>query len=239
MTVLDSSIDYAALAHILVVDDDDRIRSLVARYLNDHGFLALSATDAMQAEEMLRFSEFDALVVDIMMPGKTGLEWTKELRAYSDIPVLLLTALGEVDDKVLGLDAGADDYLAKPFEPKELVARLKAMLRRKPAQKTTNTNYKIGEWTFDSELGVMESAAGSVKLTEVESRLLKVLVQRSGEILSRDALAKLCQFDDAGERTIDVQVTRLRRKIESDTKNPRLLVTVRGKGYLLRDGGPA
>lgn len=239
MTVLDSSIDYAAMPHILVVDDDDRIRSLVARYLNDHGFLALSANDAIEAEKMLRFSEFDALVVDIMMPGKTGLEWTRELRAYSDISVLLLTALGEVDDKVSGLDAGADDYLSKPFEPKELVARLNAMLRRKPAQKKQSTSYQIGQWVFDSELGTLESGGSSVKLTEVESRLLKTLAQRSGEILSREALAKLCQFDDAGERTIDVQVTRLRRKIEEDTKNPKLLVTVRGKGYLLREGGPA
>lgn len=234
MTALDDHFDYAGLPHILVVDDDDRIRELVARYLNDHGFMTITAEDAAQAEKMLQFAEFDALVVDVMMPGKTGLEWTKELRGYNDIPVLLLTALGEIDDKLSGFDAGADDYLSKPFEPKELVARLKAILRRKPAQKSQQSQFKIGDWLYDSGRGLLESSGQEVRLTDVENQLLKVLSQRSGEILSRQALAKLCDLDDAGERTIDVQVTRLRRKIEKDTKKPEYLMTVRGKGYVLR-----
>ncbi len=235
MATLQEYIKYSDLPHVLVVDDDDRIRELVARYLNEHGFLAVTAVDAIEAEKALRIAEFDILVVDVMMPGKSGLDFTQELRTYSDIPVILLTALGEVDDKVSGFESGADDYLPKPFDPRELVMRLDAILKRRPQRKTQKESYIIGPWQFAPQQSQITKGDKNVKLTDVETTLLKVLADRAEEVLSRDALAKLCDIE-AGERTIDVQVTRLRRKIEEDTKNPRLLQTVRGRGYILHTG---
>jgi len=228
----------ASQPHILVVDDDTRIRGLVSRYLRDHDFVVITAQDAADARDMIERFEFDALVVDVMMPGESGLEFTKTLRMDKknldrNIPVLLLTALGEVEDRVTGLEAGADDYLPKPFEPRELVARLNAILRR-AAKKTQEIRpFKIGRWHFDPELSALSDGHDMLKLTSVETNLLCGLASRPGEAISRDELAKLCDID-AGERTIDVQVTRLRRKIEEDTKAPRYLQTSRGKGYLLR-----
>lgn len=221
--------------HVLVVDDDKRIRELVSRYLKDNGFVAVTAQDAAEAREILQDFEFDALVVDVMMPGETGLEFTKAFRKEMNIPVLLLTALGEIEDKVTGLDAGADDYLPKPFEPRELVARLKAILRR-TAKKNNHavSPFRVGRWRFDPEVDEIVGADGArVRLTSVEANLLRALASRPGEPISREELARMCEVE-AGERTIDVQVTRLRRKIEEDTKAPRFLQTVRGKGYLLR-----
>lgn len=220
--------------HILVVDDDDRIRDLVSRYLRDHEFMVLTAADAAEAGEMLSRFSFDALVVDIMMPGQTGLEFTAHLRKSNDVPVLLLTALGETDDRIKGLESGADDYLAKPFEPRELVLRLNAILRRtiKPAIQTDKP-FRMGRWVFDPSSGTLEDDGEVQRLTSMEINLLKALSSEPGQPIDRDTLAELCGID-TGERTIDVQVTRLRRKIEEDTKTPRYLQTVRGKGYLLR-----
>lgn len=225
--------NYQALPHILVVDDDDRIRKLVSRYLNEHGFLALSAADAGEAKELLKISQFDALVLDVMMPGQDGRELTQELRQKSDIPVVLLTALSETDDKLSGFHSGADDYLTKPFDPQELVLRLQAILRRRPKVEVEEVSVKIGEWVFDPTQNELAKEGESIRLTDVEATLLKALASRSGEILSREKLADLCAMD-AGERTIDVQVTRLRKKLGEDSKAPRYLQTVRGKGYLLR-----
>lgn len=224
--------NYASLPHILVVDDDARICDLVARYLIDAGFVVLTAADPAEARAVLARFEFDALVVDVMMPGESGLAFTADLRAQNvDLPVLLLTALGEVDDRISGLESGADDYLAKPFEPRELVLRLQAILRRraKPGLK----DLKIGDWVFDPVQNALGRDGAQVKLTDMEANLLKALAQHAGDVVSREALADLCGID-AGERTIDVQVTRLRKKIEADSKAPRYLQTVRGKGYLLR-----
>lgn len=225
--------DFQSLPHILVVDDDDRIRALVSQYLNDHGFLSFTASDAAQANEILAIGVFDALVVDVMMPGQNGKDFTKALRQNSDVPVLLLTAMGEVDDKIGGLSSGADDYLTKPFDPRELVLRLQAILRRRPAQKMATKKYKIGQWLYNPDIPEIVGKEGSVRLTDVEVNLLKALTRRPDIVLTRDDLADLCGVD-AGERTIDVQVTRLRKKLEEDSKNPRYLQTVRGKGYLLR-----
>lgn len=232
MATLQSDIVYEDLPHILVVDDDDRIRALVARYLSEHGYLAMTAQDAQEAQAMLRHFLFDALVVDVMMPGQTGFTFTQELRKVSDIPVLLLTALGEIDDKVSGFKAGADDYLPKPFDPRELVLRLQAIIKRRPGRKSGAEIYTIGPWEFLPALGLLRGEGGSVKLTDVEGTLLKALALKSGEILSRETLARLCSIE-GGERSIDVQVTRLRRKIEEDPRTPRLLQTVRGKGYVV------
>lgn len=233
MTLFPKDQDFHALPHILVVDDDDRIRTLVSRYLNEHGFLSFTAADALQAQEIMKVGLFDALVVDVMMPGKDGRAFTKELRQTSDIPVLLLTAMGEVEDKLGGLQSGADDYLTKPFDPRELVLRLQAILRRRPVQKITIKKYKIGKWMYDPNVPEIVSADETHRLTDVDVNLLKALTRRPDVVLRREDLADLCGVD-AGERTIDVQVTRLRRKLEEDTKNPRYLQTVRGKGYLLR-----
>lgn len=225
----------AGLPHVLIVDDDDRIRQLVSRYLREHGFVASTAADAAQAKEALGIFAFDALIVDIMMPGESGLEFTAALRKSSDIPVLLLTALGESVDRIAGLETGADDYLAKPFEPKELVLRLQSILRRRPKAEAAPTSFKVGRWEYDPAHKELRCGAELERLTTVEDNLLRALASRAGEVVSRDDLAEMCDMD-AGERTIDVQVTRLRRKIEDDPKMPRCLQTVRGKGYLLRTG---
>jgi len=225
---------FATLPHILVVDDDDRIRELVSRYLSEHGYFVSTAEDAAQAKEILKFAEYDALVVDVMMPGQDGKAFTKELRDNNDVPVLLLTAMGEIDDKISGLETGADDYLTKPFDPRELVLRLEAILRRRPKYEPEEVKeYAIGHWVYKVDYNELVSDDATVKLTEGEARMLKTLAVKGGDIVSRDDLANACDIDP-DNRTVDVQVTRLRRKLEEDSSNPRLLQTVRGKGYLLR-----
>lgn len=236
MTELKTVNDYAAdKPHILVIDDDRRIRDLVSRYLHENGFIVLAAEDAADADQVMDRFAFDVLVVDVMMPGVTGVEYVKKLRAKAQmVPVLLLTALSEIDDRIDGLEAGADDYLTKPFEPKELVLRLQAILRRTRKAVPQSKVYMMGQWRFDSDHDEIQNENGDVaRLTSVEGNLLRALLESVGEAVSREDLAKRCGLD-AGERTIDVQVTRLRRKIEEDTKAPRFLQTVRGRGYLLR-----
>lgn len=223
-------------AHVLVIDDDTRIRDLVSRYLSEHGFLVLTAQSANEAREIMTMFSFDVLVVDVMMPGDSGLVFTKGLRAENiDVPVLLLTALGEVDDRISGLEAGADDYLPKPFDPKELVLRLNAILRRSKNVEKEDVSYTIGLWHFDPDFDELKHTQGEedIRLTSVEANLLRALAESAGQTVTRDDLADRCGLD-AGERTIDVQVTRLRRKLEENTKMPKYLQTVRGKGYLLR-----
>ncbi len=220
--------------HILVVDDDERIRDLVSRYLSEHDFVVMTAEHAADADEVLSRFSFDVLVVDVMMPGRTGVVFTQDLRkADCDVPVLLLTALGEAQDRVAGFEAGADDYLPKPFEPKELVLRLQSILRRTKKDVATSDIFKIGKWRFDPGQDVLEANDEVQRLTSVEAQLLRVLAQSLGDVLSREVLADRCSLDSGG-RAIDVQVTRLRRKIEENTKVPRHLQTVRGKGYVLR-----
>lgn len=224
----------AARPHILVVDDDDRIRALVSRFLTAEGFVVVTAADAAQARALRRRLIFDAMVVDVMMPGEDGLSLTRSLRAEGDVPVLLLTALGEAESRIAGLEAGADDYLAKPFEPRELVLRLQAILRRRPQPVPAATAYRVGPWRYDAADNMLTDGDKVVALTGVEANLLKALAGRAGQAVSREELAALCALEAEGERTIDVQVTRLRKKLEDDPKAPRMLQTVRGKGYLLR-----
>ncbi len=220
--------------HILVVDDDDRIRDLVARYLTESGFVVATTANAAEAREAVAVFSFDALVVDVMMPGETGLELTRDLRTRSDIPVLLLTALTEVDDRISGFETGADDYLPKPFEPRELVLRLQAILRRKPRLHAVDIPVRIGEWIFDPDENMLDNGSDTHRLTAAEAMLIRALIRHAGQAISREDLVKECEMEDIGERTIDVQVTRLRRKLGDDAKMPRYLQTVRGKGYLLR-----
>jgi len=225
--------------HILVIDDDARIRDLVVRYLSEHDFVVISACDAREAREALAQFEVDALVVDVMMPGETGFVFLKSLRdGGNDVPAIMLTARGEVDDRIEGLEAGTDDYLSKPFEPRELVLRLHAILKRgMAAREDLYQRFRIGSWVFDGERALLRGDDGDdMKLTAMEVSLIKALGAQAGEPVSRDDLAAACGVD-AGERTVDVQVTRLRRKIEADTKAPRYLQTVRGQGYLLRVDG--
>lgn len=221
------------LPHILVVDDDHRIASLVCRYLEDHKYIAVRAYSAEEARTLLKSMQFDALVLDVMMPGESGVEFAQFLQGQNDPPpVLMLSALGEFEDRMKGFEAGVDDYLAKPFEPKELLMRLNVILKR-TRQKHGVSQIRVGRWVYDKNTHRLNDGQNEVSLTTMEANLLSALSQSSGEVISREDLARTCDLD-AGERTIDVQVTRLRRKLEEDTKNPRVLQTVRGKGYLLR-----
>lgn len=222
-------------SHILVVDDDRRIRQLVARYLAENDFIAMVADGAESAEKIMAYCTFDALVLDVMMPQKTGMEFTQELRAKGiTTPVILLTALSETEDRIDGLESGADDYLSKPFEPKELVLRLKAILRRTRKKEEKQNIFRIGELTFNPKYNeLLDENKVPIKLTTVEGNLLSALTQSAGQVISRQELAERCGIE-AGERTIDVQMTRLRRKVEQDPKTPRFLQTIRGKGYMLR-----
>lgn len=222
------------VSHILVIDDDKRIRELVSRYLHHNDFIVMSAKNTQHAKEIMHNFEFDGLVVDVMMPEQNGMDFVRELRqAGYDKPAILLTALNEVEDRISGLQSGADDYLAKPFEPMELVLRLRAILKRTKDKKAQHKNILIGRWCFNPDHDELTSGEEIISLTAVEANLLRALSSSIDNVLSREDLAKKCALE-SGERTIDVQVTRLRRKIEENTKQPRYLQTIRGKGYILR-----
>lgn len=221
-------------AHILVVDDDRRLRDLLSTFLRDNGFHVTSARDAADARNKLASISFDLLIVDVMMPGETGFDLTRDLRRTSDLPILMLTAMGDVENRLEGLSSGVDDYLAKPFEPRELVMRAKAILRRarQPAPEPA-ARLRFGALSYDTGRGELADDSGPVRLTTAESRLLALLAAHPGEAVSRDDLSD-AGADAQGLRAVDVQVTRLRRKIEPDPREPRYLQTVRGKGYMLR-----
>ena len=227
-----------AEAHILVVDDDARLRALLSRYLGEQGFRVTVAEDAAAARDKLRFMHPDAVVLDVTMPGESGLQLTEGLRGpgRSTVPILLLTASGAPEDRIRGFEAGADDYLGKPFEPRELVLRLRAMLRRTGPAPEPAGPVRLGALEFDPGRMLLAGPDGPVHLTGGEAQLLAAMARRPGETLSREEIAEALRMDDAGERAIDVQVTRLRRKIEPDPREPRFLQTVRGRGYALFPG---
>ncbi len=218
--------------HILVVDDDERLRELLRKYLSENGFRVTTAADAETAEQQLKAISFDLLVLDVMMPGEDGLEFTRRLRRSSAVPILLLTARGEPTDRIAGFESGADDYLGKPFEPRELLLRMRTILRRAPPAPTA-TEIRFGAFRFDLARGELWRGTKPVRLTQAETSLLKVLANNPGRPLSRNDLLGLARLS-GNERTVDVQVTRLRRKIEDDPHLPRDLQTVRGTGYMLR-----
>jgi two-component system phosphate regulon response regulator OmpR len=231
--------------HILVVDDDRRIRDLTARFLTEQGFNVVTANDAADARDKMKSLAFDLLVLDIMMPGENGLELTQSLRAESDVPILLLTARSETEDRIAGFETGADDYLTKPFEPKELVLRIQSILKRArtaPRAAPQRRVIKFGEFMFELDRRRLFRGEEPVYLTEAETERLAELCNRAGEVVSREELTSSAADDDeaaaaaesAGSRQVDVQVTRLRRKIEADPRFPRYLQTVRGRGYLLQ-----
>jgi two-component system phosphate regulon response regulator OmpR len=223
-----------AAAHLLVVDDDERLRSLLQRYLAGEGFRVTTAADTAEARTKLASVAFDLIVLDLMMPGETGLDFTRAWRSKSAVPILMLTAMGEVDDRIAGLESGADDYLAKPFEPKELLLRIRTILKRaSPPKPAAQRQIRLGEFLFEPERQLLSRNGKAVRLTQGESALLAALAARPGVTLTRADLAELGIAQGQG-RTIDVQVTRLRRKIEPDPRFPRYLQTIRGKGYVLQ-----
>jgi len=219
--------------HLLVVDDDARLRELLRRYLADQGFRVTTAGDAAEARAKLASFAFDLLVLDVMMPGEDGLALTLSVRSESRIPILLLTAMAEPEHRINGLERGADDYLAKPFEPRELVLRIRNILQRVPQPSVTATEFRLGACRLDLTRGELYRGGDPVHLTSGETALLLALARRAGEAVSREALSEEAQFS-GNVRTVDVQVTRLRRKIERDPKFPRYLQTVRGTGYVLK-----
>ena len=225
-------------SHLLIVDDDERIRTLLQKFLIRNGFLVSAARDSAHARRILSGLDFDLIILDVMMPGEDGISLTKEVRKNSDTPILLLTANGETQDRILGLEAGADDYLAKPFEPKELLLRLNAILRRVPAQDEAAPLPKVmhlGQVHYDVDRGEMWQGEDRLRLTATESQLMRIFSSKPGVPLSRSNLVEQLGRDggQAQERAVDVQITRLRRKIEQDPKQPRYLQTVRGAGYML------
>ena len=228
-------------AHLLVVDDDERIRGLLQKFLMRHGFLVTIARSAAQARRLLAGLDFDLVVLDVMMPGEDGIELTRELRGRMAVPILLLTAKGETASRIEGFEAGADDYLVKPFEPKELLLRINAILRRVPQVRAEPGPrvLHLGTVRYDIDRGELWRGADPVRLTATEAQLMRIFAAAPGQPVGRDRLVgDLKPEDDAGadknsDRAVDVQITRLRRKIEADPKQPRYLQTVRGSGYML------
>jgi len=219
--------------HLLVVDDDNRIRDLLREYLARAGFRVTTAPDAAKATRLMETLDFDLIVLDVMMPGEDGFSFTKRLRARSgdQTPVLLLTARGDSEDRIQGLSLGADDYLAKPFEPQELLLRIEAILRRAGRKADGPRTLSLGACEFDADRGELTRDGDPIRLTEAEIELLRRLAKAANAPVDRLELAR--GTADATGRAVDVQVTRLRRKIEDDPKNPRYLQTVRGVGYRL------
>lgn len=224
-------------AHVLLVDDDERIRLLLQKFLVRNGYLTTSARDAAHARRLLEGLDFDLIILDVMMPGDDGVTLTRELRETRATPIVLLTAKGETSDRIAGLEAGADDYIAKPFEPKELLLRIGAVLRRVPQGAALGAPkvLQLGSVRYDLERGELWQGQDLVRLTATESSLMRIFSATPHEAVSRSDLVEKLGRDgvQSQERAVDVQITRLRRKIETDPKQPRYLQTVRGAGYML------
>ena len=226
--------------HLLIVDDDERIRTLLQKYLMRNGFWVTSARDGAHARRLLAGLDFDLIVLDVMMPGEDGISLTRDLRRSLTTPIFLLTAKAEADDRIAGLEAGADDYLTKPFEPRELLLRINAILRRTPPEVETRLPrvLHMGPVRYDVDRGEMWRGDDLIRLTATEAALMRIFAARPGEAVSRTQLVEDLgrgggRGDSAQERAVDVQITRLRRKVETDPKQPRYLQTVRGAGYML------
>ena len=217
--------------HILIVDDDDKIRDLLKQYLKNNNFFVSTAINASDAEEKLKIVKFDLAIIDIMMPGKDGLQLTKEIRDKIDLPIILLTAKGEAEDRVRGLELGAEDYLPKPFEPKELLLRIKNVIKRIKKDNHIITAIKIGKANVNIKKMEIYKDKKILKINASEKILLENMISSAGKIFSREEISKITNLTQ--ERSIDVLVTRLRQKIEPDPKNPKYLQTVRGTGYVL------
>ena len=218
------------IAHILMVDDDEGIRSLVKKYLNENNFLVTTAKSAEDASEKIKIVDFDMIILDIMMPGKSGLQFIQENKNYINTPVILLTAKGSADERVEGLEIGADDYLPKPFEPKELVLRIKNILK-KTKETDLKSVVKFSNTEIDLNKLIIFNNGNEFKINNTEKIILEKMINNPGKTFSREAIGKMINLDK--ERSIDVIITRLRKKIEIDPKNPKFLQTLRGSGYVL------
>ncbi|ADZ69632.1 response regulator [Polymorphum gilvum] len=219
-------------SHLLLVDDDSRIRDLLSRVLRDSGYRVTSAANAAEARRCMAGLEFDLLILDVMMPGETGLDLARTIRRENTVPILMLTARSDAADRIAGLEVGADDYLAKPFEPRELMLRIAAILRRGGQRRTERTpEIRFGPFVFIAERGELRRGEASIRLTDREKQILSIFAEQPGATVPRHKIVG----DDSGlgERTVDVQINRLRRKIETDPSNPVFLQTVRGIGYRL------
>jgi two-component system phosphate regulon response regulator OmpR len=216
--------------HILVVDDDDRIRELVKEYLNDNGFVVSTGNSAEEAKIKLGYFKFDLIVLDVMMPGQNGFELTKEIKKNSNVPIILLTAKGEVENRIQGLELGADDYLGKPFEPKELLLRIKNIVRKNKKIYLNKIN-KIGEAKVDLNKMSIKLENKTNKINNSEKKVLIEMLTNPGKTYSRIQIGEISNISQ--ERSVDVMITRLRQKIEANPKNPKYLQTIRGSGYVL------
>ncbi len=217
--------------HILVIDDDTRLRDLLRQFLGMNGFRVTTAADTTEARAKMLSLLFDLLVVDVMMPGEDGLAFTEFVRRRSRVPILLLTAMGEPDERIRGLECGADDYLAKPFEPRELYLRIESILRRTGDRNQIDL-VRFGDCVYNFARGELRRDGNIIGLTTIETVLLSTLARNSGATFTREELKKTCRIDGT-ERAVDVQITRLRRKIEKRPGEPSYLRTVRGQGYVL------
>ena len=216
--------------HILVVDDDNRIRELVKQYLQENNFIVTTAKDSLDAKKKIEIIKFDILILDIMMPGESGLSLTKEIKSKEKTPIILLTAKGETRDRIEGLELGADDYLGKPFEPKELLLRIKNILNKTQKPILPNEIY-IGDALINLKKLNIKFKSKIIKINPQEKKVLEKMLESPGKIFSRNDIGKIINISQ--ERTIDVMITRLRQKIESSPKNPKYLQTIRGSGYVL------
>ena len=216
--------------HILVVDDDDKIKELIKQYLVEKGLIVSTASDAIEAKEKIDFFNFNLIVLDVMMPGQSGYELTKELKLSKNIPIILLTAKGEPENRIHGLEIGADDYLGKPFEPQELLLRIKKIIRSNSIENLLDEN-KIGDAELNLNKMTIKLNQKVKKINLAEKNILLKMLSSPGKIFSRGEIVKISKISK--ERSIDVMITRLRKKIELDPKNPKFLQTIRGSGYVL------
>tara|TARA_Y100000022_G_scaffold195686_1_gene201629 strand:- start:433 stop:1110 length:678 start_codon:yes stop_codon:yes gene_type:complete len=217
-------------AHILVVDDDSGIRELVKEYLNQNNFITSTAKDAIDAKEKTKLIKFDLIILDIMMPNKSGLDFLKENKSNLDTPIILLTAKGEADDRVAGLEIGADDYLSKPFEPKELILRIKNILDKTNIIKDKK-EIEFGNIKINLNRMILFKNNKQIKINNTEKKIFEKMLGSPGKVFSRETIGRLINIDK--ERSVDVAITRLRKKIEENPKNPKYLQTIRGEGYVL------
>ena len=221
--------------HILVVDDDQRLRDLLARYLTENDYRVTAVASAKEAEEHLGLIQFDLMILDVMMPEESGLDFAQRLlEAGSQLPILLLTAMGDTDARIKGFEIGVDEYLPKPFDPKELLLRMRALLRRTRAMPVVEKapRYYIGQWAFDGRKGLLEKDGMSVSLTATEVAILKKMLLKAGQVVTREELMDISE-EGASARAIDVQITRIRRKLEEDSRQPSHIQTIRNQGYIL------
>ena len=217
---------------ILIIDDDTRLRNLLGKYLDENSFSTTLSGNTNDASNILENDNFDLIIVDVMMPQEDGITFTAKIRKTIKTPIIILTARGDFSDRISGLEAGADDYLAKPFEPKELLLRINNILKRNQSIETNKNICKFGDCIFDMSNLKLNKSSEFIYLTQTESKILHILCKNKGKVVSREELSK--GFDEIDDRTIDVQITRLRKKLESNPKKPEFLETIRGQGYIIK-----